>query len=88
VTNTLMVTTATTDTTMETVYGTLMAVFLALFLASLFLLMKARSGTTTTSPPSTPQQAYVATSYRCSACGNDVLPKSKFCGHCGVPLKV
>jgi rRNA maturation endonuclease Nob1 len=65
-----------------------MVVFLALFLASLFLLMNARSRTASSVPPSTPQQAYVATSYRCSACGNDVPPTSKFCGHCGVPLKI
>lgn len=87
VTNTLTLTTTTANTTMETVYGTLMAVFLALFLASLFLLMTARSRTPANMPQTTGQQAYVATSYRCSSCGNDVLPTSKFCGRCGVPLK-
>jgi DNA-directed RNA polymerase subunit RPC12/RpoP len=38
-------------------------------------------------PAPQPQAAYVKTSYRCSACGNEVLPKMKFCGDCGAQLK-
>jgi len=97
ITNTL--TTATTDTTMETLYGSLMAIFLVLFLATLFLLARRRSESkgnplpaqTQQAQPQTPQSqrqaAYVRTSYKCGACGNEVLPKMKFCGDCGAELK-
>jgi DNA-directed RNA polymerase subunit RPC12/RpoP len=85
-------TTTTTDTTMETLYGSLMAIFLALFLAALILLVRPRSQSKGNPAPAQVQQvqskqAYVRTSYRCSACGNEVLPRMKFCGDCGAQLK-
>ena len=86
ITNTLTSTTATTDTTMQTVYGTLMGVFLVLFLATLFMLVRLRSTTASNPVPSQPQQAYIRTSHRCSACGTDVVLNAKFCGKCGVQL--
>jgi len=92
ITNTF--TTVATDTTMETLYGSLMAIFLVLFLASLFLLARPKSKSKADStpalaqtPPTQRQPAYVKTSYKCSACGSEVLPKMKFCGDCGAQLK-
>ena len=85
ITNTL--TTTTTDTTMETLYGSLMAIFLVLFLATLFLLVRPRSEPKADPMPVQSQPAYVRTSYKCSACGNEILPKMKFCGDCGAQLK-
>jgi hypothetical protein len=84
ITNTLTTTAVTTDTTLEAVLGTLMAVFLALFLVTLFLLLRPRRATNNPHPV---QQGYIATSYKCSACGTDVGPNAKFCGNCGVPLR-
>jgi len=87
ITNTLTTTTATTDTTMETLYGSLMAIFLVLFLATLFLLVRPRTESKTDPMPAQSRPAYVRTSYKCSACGNEVLPNMKFCGDCGAQLK-
>jgi hypothetical protein len=87
ITNTLTTTTATTDTTMETLYGSLMAIFLVLFLATLFLLVRPRTKSKGDPMPAQSQPAYVKTSYKCSACGNEVRPQMKFCGDCGTQLK-
>ena len=83
-TTTLTSTTVTTDTTLTTVLGGLMALFLVLFLAALLLLWRGRS---TGTVPSSSNPSQVRASYRCSACGNEVEPKTRFCGSCGVPLK-
>jgi hypothetical protein len=87
-------TATTTDTTTEMLYGSLMAVFLALFLATLVLLVGSRlRGSKGSNPQSSqaaiaaPAPAYVATSHKCSACGTDVDPGTKFCGNCGAQLK-
>jgi hypothetical protein len=86
----------TTDTMAEMLLGSLMAVFLALFLATLVLLVGSRSrGSKGSNPQSSqapiaaaaPAQARMTTSYRCSACGADVNPNTKFCGSCGAQLK-
>jgi hypothetical protein len=74
------------DTTMETVYGSLMVGFLALLLVTLFLLMMSRSRIPLTASPQ-PQQAHIQTSFKCSACGTDVISNAKFCGNCGAMLK-
>jgi hypothetical protein len=79
-------TTATEDTTKETVYGTLMVGFLALFLATLFLFVTFRSRLSNPRRPQN-QQASITTSYRCSACENEIVPNAKFCGNCGALLK-
>jgi hypothetical protein len=87
-------TTTTNDTTAEMLYGSLMAVFLALFLATLVLLVGSRSrGSKGSNPQSSqaasaaPAEAHIATSHKCSACGTDVDPGTKFCGNCGARLK-
>ena len=87
-------TTSTRDTTAEMLYGSLMAVFLALFLATLVLLVASRSRGSKGSNPQSSQAvvaasgpAYIATSHKCSACGTEVDPGTKFCGNCGVQLK-
>jgi hypothetical protein len=92
-------TTTTKDTTAEMPYGSLMAVFLALFLATLVLLVGSRvRGSKGSNPRSSqaqspqavvgaPAPAYIATSHKCSACGTDVDPGTKFCGNCGAQLK-
>jgi len=91
---TVTTTSTTSDTTAETLYGTLMAVFLALFLATLVLLVGSRyRGSKGSNPQSSqaasarPAQAYIATSYKCSACGTDVNLGAKFCGKCGAALR-
>jgi len=91
---TVTTTTTTRDMTAETLYSSLMAVFLALFLATLVLLVGSRSrGSKGSNPQSSqaviaaPAQAHMTTSYRCSACGTDVDPNTKFCGSCGAQLK-
>jgi hypothetical protein len=94
-TSATVTTTATTrDTTAEMLYGTLMAVFLALFLATLVLLVASRYRGSKGSNPQTSQAAvaasvpaYIATSHKCSACGTEVDPATKFCGNCGAQLK-
>jgi hypothetical protein len=94
-TSATVTTTATTsDTTAEMLYGSLMAVFLALFLATLVLLVGSRSRGSKGSNPQTSQAAiaasgpaYIATSHKCSACGAEVDPATKFCGNCGAQLK-
>jgi hypothetical protein len=92
--STVTATTTTKDTTAETLYSTLMAVFLALFLATLVLLVGSRSrGSKGSNPQSSqaviaaPAEAHIATSHKCSACGADVDPGTKFCGSCGARLK-
>jgi hypothetical protein len=91
---TVTTTTTTRDTTAEMLYGSLMAVFLALFLATLVLLVGSRSrGSRGLNPQplqaavAAPAQAHIATSHKCSACGTDVDPGTKFCGNCGAQLK-
>jgi hypothetical protein len=87
--------TATTrDTTAEMLYGSLMAVFLALFLATLVLLVGSRlRGSQASNLQSlqatiaAPAQAHIETSHKCSACGTEVAPGTKFCGNCGAQLK-
>jgi len=74
------------DTTMETVYGSLMVGFLALFVVTLFLLMMSRSRIPLSANPQ-PQQAHIETSFKCSACGTDIISNAKFCGNCGAMLK-
>jgi hypothetical protein len=95
-TSATVTTTATTrDTTAEMLYGSLMAVFLALFLATLVLLVASRSRGSKGSNPQpsqaaiaapAPTQAHIATSHKCSACGTEVDPATKFCGNCGARL--
>jgi uncharacterized OB-fold protein len=75
-------------------YGSLMAVFLALFLATLVLLVASRSRRSKGSSAQPSQAAvaalapaYIATSHKCSACGTEVDPGTKFCGNCGAQLK-
>jgi hypothetical protein len=87
-------TTTTRDTTAEMPYGLLMAMFLALFLATLVLLVGSRLRGSRGSNPRSSQAAvaatapaYIATSHKCSACGTDVDPGTKFCGNCGAQLK-
>jgi hypothetical protein len=89
---TVTTTTTTRDTSAEMLYGSLMAVFLALFLATLVLLVGSRLRGSQGSNPQSSQAtiaapAHIATSYRCSACGTDVDPGTKFCGNCGAQLK-
>jgi membrane protease subunit (stomatin/prohibitin family) len=91
---TVTTTTTTRDTAAEMLYGSLMAVFLALFLATLVLLVGSRlRGSQGSNPRSSqaaiaaPTEAYIATSHKCSACGTDVDPGTKFCGNCGAQLK-
>jgi rRNA maturation endonuclease Nob1 len=38
-------------------------------------------------PIGAPAQAQMTTSYRCSNCGTDVDPNTKYCGNCGAQLK-
>jgi hypothetical protein len=91
---TVTTTTTTTNTTAEMLYGSLMAVFLALFLATLVLLVGSRlrgsQGSNLRSSQAAiaaPTEAHIATSHKCSACGTDVDPGTKFCGNCGAQLK-
>jgi hypothetical protein len=93
---TVTTTTTTRDTTAEMLYGSLMAVFLALFLATLVLLVGSRSRGSKTSNPQpsqaaiaapAPTQAHIATSHKCSVCGTEVDPATKFCGNCGARLR-
>jgi membrane protease subunit (stomatin/prohibitin family) len=96
-TSATVTTTATTrDTTAEMLYGWLMAVFLALFLGTLVMLVVPRFRGSKGSNPQPSQaaiaapastQAHIATSHKCSACGTEVDPGTKFCENCGAQLR-